>query len=378
MSRVAIIHPWFPQYRVEFFEQLIELSAGHGIEVCVFHGDPPPEWGERGDSVRRPWAQRLSSRFFRVRKRSLVYKDLKEYRHAGPYDLTIVEHAVRNLETYKLLWFKKHNVAFWGHGRTYTQPQSRFQERFKSAILGRASWFFAYTQGGGDAVAEAGFDPTRITVVQNAIDSAQLAKIVAAQTFQDDENMRAEFDAAGPVALFLGGLDASKRLNFLFSAAKQVHQLLPEFKLVIAGDGQSRPIVEAWCAEHAWIKYAGPAHGERKAALLSMADILAMPGRVGLVAVDSFASETPIITTNWPYHAPEFEYLVNGVNAVVTADDRASFVTELLAIFKDSARRRSLEDGCKASRQVFTVENMVANFQAGIVGALDSKGIQSS
>ena len=43
-------------------------------------------------------------------------------------------------------------VAMWDHGRTYTWPQSRFEQSLKFALTRRACWFFAYTDGGARAV----------------------------------------------------------------------------------------------------------------------------------------------------------------------------------------------------------------------------------
>ena len=238
--RVAIIHPWFPQYRREFFERLVGRAALEGIRVDVFHGDPPPEWQERGDAVETDYARALPTRFIPVRGRSLVLKDLTAVRRTGPYDLIVVEQAVRNLETYRLL-AGSGRLAFWGHGRTYTESVSRAQERLKQWLTRRGEWFFSYTPGGVQAVTAAGFDSARTTVVQNTLDTTALKADLAAVTDGEVADFRRAHGLTAHTALFIGGLDAPKRIPFLLAAADVAHARDPRFRLVIAGKGAHAP-----------------------------------------------------------------------------------------------------------------------------------------
>jgi hypothetical protein len=97
-----------------------------------------------------------------------------------------------------------------------------------------------------------------------------------------------------------------------------------------------------------------------------------MPGRVGLVAVDSFALETPIVTTTWPFHGPEVEYLEDRVNARFARDSVPSYVetVERLLLSRDELLR--LKAGCAAAVSRYSLETMVANFTTGVLAALDA------
>jgi glycosyltransferase involved in cell wall biosynthesis len=95
-----------------------------------------------------------------------------------------------------------------------------------------------------------------------------------------------------------------------------------------------------------------------------------MPGLVGLAVLDSFALQTPTVTTHYPFHSPEIEYLENGVNGIIAANtlqDYAQAVTDLL---QNDAKRRQLVEGCKISATKYTIDQMVNNYAGGILKCL--------
>lgn len=367
--RVAIIHPWFPQYRIGFFEELVRRGKEEGIEIRIFHGDPPPEWKERNDTGVSDGFTRLPTRFFKIRGRTLNWKSLAQYRAQGPFALVIVEQAVRNLESYALM-FRGAPLAYWGHGKTYTLEVSAGQERLKQLITGSGRWFFAYTPGGVDAVVSAGFSRSRTTVVQNSIDTGALRDEIRSVPEKNLTAFAAQYDLRGKTALFVGGLDSSKRLGFLLDAAEHAYARDAEFRLLIAGAGAERNLIEKRAADLPYATYLGPLFGAEKALAIRAAQVMAMPGRVGLIAVDSFAGGTPIVTTNWAWHAPEFEYLESGLNAVVTEDNVMGFADGLIDTLQDTKRLEALQEACFAASLTYTVEAMVENFLAGLKSAL--------
>jgi glycosyltransferase involved in cell wall biosynthesis len=371
--KVAIVHPWLPQYRVPFFEQLVADGLSLGIEIHIFHGEPPPEWSLRGDANRHDSFTQLPTTFFPPRGRSFSLKRLHLLNSRGPWDLVILEQAVRNLETYRLL-LSRTPLAFWGHGKTYTKRVSRQQEMLKQWITRRGQWFFAYTRGGELAVASAGFPAEKITVLQNTIDSNQLIGDIAEVKESDLDAFRKRYDLAGPTALFMGGLDGSKRLGFLLSSMERVSRALPAFRLLVAGDGSERPIIEEAARKNPQVTYLGRLTGREKALVMAASDVLVMPGRVGLLAVDSFAAGLPIITTRWPWHAPEFEYLKDELNAVITNDDEKDFADGLLAVFTEDGKLDRLREACRDSSSAYTVEEMSRRFIQGIQSALAATG----
>jgi hypothetical protein len=68
------------------------------------------------------------------------------------------------------------------------------------------------------------------------------------------------------------------------------------------------------------------------AALSHVSSAIWMPGRVGLVAVDALALGLPVLTTHFPFHAPELEYLVEGRSVHFLPAIAENFASEALAI----------------------------------------------
>lgn len=365
--KVAIVHPWFPQYRKPFFDELIRMGLSKGIEIDVFYGSPPPEWSARGDSITEDYATHLRTRFLGLAGKHLVFKSPLQVWRSGPYDLMVLEQAVRNVETYAfLLRPRKTHIAFWGHGKTYTSAVSSAQERVKGILTRQGEWFFAYTAGGSRAVIDAGFPREKVTVVQNSIDTKALQREINSITDKDRKAFETKHDLLGRTGLFIGGLDESKRLDFLIESADAVYARDTEFRMMIIGSGVLKEFVERAAHQRPWMTYLGSLFGKDKALAMAAANLLLMPGRVGLVAVDSFASSTPIVTTDWTWHAPEFEYLENGHNAVITADDVSAYSEAVSDILSRPEVLKRLALGASESALTFTVSAMATNFIDGL------------
>jgi glycosyltransferase involved in cell wall biosynthesis len=86
----------------------------------------------------------------------------------------------------------------------------------------------------------------------------------------------------------------------------------PLARLVVGGRGSDESLLHAAAqrGQVTMLGYAGPAE---KALIASVASALVMSGRIGLVAVEALAMRLPFVTTTWRYHAPEVEYLTEGI-----------------------------------------------------------------
>lgn len=112
-----------------------------------------------------------------------------------------------------------------------------------------------------------------------------------------------------------------------------------------------------------------------KAPFWAMSKLLLMPGGVGVVAVDSFALEVPMVTSACPrLHGPEIDYLKDGQNARIVADweNPAAFAQAVVTLLQDQAARNLLVEGCRQSAAGFSIENMSRRFCDGVVRCLAS------
>ena len=81
--------------------------------------------------------------------------------------------------------------------------------------------------------------------------------------------------------------------------------------------------------------------------------------------------ETPIITTNFPFHSPEIDYLESGINGLITNDNLEDYSNSVIEVLK-TEKYLELIKCCKLSADKYTVESMVDNFKNGILSILNN------
>src|SRR3954451_17750914 len=369
MKVVTVVQPWLPSYRLPFFGRAREILGGRGVDLRIVHGQPTSELRERDDAVSAPWVTETRARHLAIGGRYLTWQPVP--RMTWKSDLVIVEQAIRNLENYLLMAFMRGRIAFWGHGRTYTDRPSRLEKRVKSWSTERGAWFFAYTDGGRRHLVDSGFPADRVTVLNNTIDDHDVRVAQRDLRAQDVERARRQWGLSpGVTAIFIGVIDPPKRPALLLDVGRRVARDDPGFRLLVAGRWRDEQLLREAAEQEPWLRLVGRADARAKALLGAVGDLLLMPGRVGLVAVDSFLLEVPIVTTVWPLHAPEFEYLVDGENAIVADDDAESVAEAGRAVIADAPLHERLVGGCRAAARTYTLERSVDAFVSGVEAAL--------
>lgn len=376
--KVAVVQAWVRQYRAPFMEALRERLERAGVELVLIHGRPHGVDDGRQDTVSLPWARVVDSRMLSVGPVRIAWQPaLGELRDC---DLVIVEQATKRLLNYLLFAWQRLNgpkVAFWGHGQNF-QPTvvSPAAEAVKRFLSRRVHWWFAYNERSVDVVADLGYPRSRITDVQNAIDTTSLVK--ARRDLRDDQvaDLRRELGlTGGHVGLYCGSLYPDKRLPFLLDAARHVRALLPDFELVVIGDGVDRPIVEAAAQRERWIHYVGPRFHEDRVPYFAIADALLIPAQVGLVVLDGFALGLPLVTLADGRHSPEVAYLEDGVNGlIVDTGTPEGYAEGVAGLLTDAELHARLAAGCERSAHRYTVEHMADRFTEGVLQALRAAG----
>lgn len=359
---IGIILPYLNEYRIPFLFDLREHLADRGVELFVAAGIPIGVDASRGDAaegfpVLRTKMTSLATRFgvvnFRVPPREVAN-----------CSAVIVEHAVKNLDSHFLLGRPRRNkVALWGHGRTITKDQARSELLVQKAMVMRADWYFGYTAGSVDRAVGLGMDRKRCTEVMNTVDTERLRSA-------RDHWPREAASSTEWVALYVGGLDESKRIEFLVESARRIHASDPRFRLKIVGNGSLRPLIEQ-CRDEEWCLYLGGFPLADEFQQVADSQVILMPGRVGLAAVDSFAIATPIVTTQWDWHAPEFEYLNDG-NSVTTQNSVDEYVAAVLGLMADSRSLTVLQAGSAEAGSHYSIADMARNFGDGCAQLLSS------
>lgn len=368
--RIVILQEYVPQYRVPFFRRLIELGVENGIDIRVAAGTANKKQHQRQDGSPAEFIIPISQIEIRIAGTRLVFRRVRPA--IATANLVIMEQARRNIDAYWLLLspWQPRKICLWGHGRDFVTSTSWIKQRVMARLTRAADWFFAYTEGSRDSVVSAGYPREQTTVVQNSTDTDDLQEFISRISHAQINDFRKKNQLEHLTAIFVGGLDESKRLPLLFAACRQAFEMNDNFRLLVVGSGPLRETVEALTETEPWLRYLGPLFGSEKALAIVAADLICMPGRVGLVAVDSFATGRPIVTTAWPWHGPEFEYLEDGKTCVISADGERAYAEALLGLLTDRQKLREMQESCRSARGNFTTEEMATRFFGGIQQAL--------
>jgi glycosyltransferase involved in cell wall biosynthesis len=364
---LGIVQPYVPEYRVPFFDALVARLAADGVRCTILAGRPAGDQAARGDAApQQPWMRELTDHTLRIAGKGLVVTDAAAATRA--MDAVIVGLVGTNLDTYAALvrrLVKRTPVGLWGHVRSYVGPPNRIDRRLEQLQMRCADQVFAYTPSGAAFAVEQGVRPDRVTAVMNTVDMTPVLQLRSApETRLDAESLaRRHGLVPGRTAVFIGGLDPSKRIDFLAQVLDRLWSVEPAFRLLVLGRGSQEGLLRAAQerGQAVLLGFGGPSH---KAVAGLLAGAVAMPGRVGLVAVEALALGLPIVTTDFAYHAPEFEYLRPGESLISTPENDVGAYAD--ALLRAAALPRGRFDHP-------TMDTMVDNFHAGVLRMISAK-----
>ncbi len=376
MKKVVILQHRLLHYRTKLFEQLREACSNRGIELELVHGQASRREQVKNDEGSLAWAYRVFNRFMEISERDIVWQPYPA--ELNDADLVVLMQESRILSNYPLLlsrlWSHR-KVAYWGHGKNFqSDAPSGLREQWKNLLLRRVDWWFAYTQTTVDILKVAGYAQDQITCLDNAIDNQGFIQDLASVTEETLTDLRKEI-CAGPnskIGLFCGSLYGDKKLEFMVAAADQIHAAMPNFRLVVIGDGPSAGQMREFANSRPWLTMVGVRKGAEKAAYFKLAEVVFNPGAVGLHVLDAFCAGIPMATTVDARHGPEFAYLEDGVNGIATTGNAQNYADRIIRLMDDKQEYERLCAGAVKGAKRYTLQNMVDSFTDGIEKCLAS------
>ena len=273
-------------------------------------------------------------------------------------------------------------VIAWGHGfeRATDDPAPvertlRLAARFKAWFARRVDGYLVYNERGAEALAAAGVPPVRIHPVRNTIDVGEQAALRQELESADPAELRAElgFGAETAVLLLVGRLYREKRAIELIEAIRSVRKRRPELpvEVVVIGDGPELERTRAAAAGLAGIHFRGAVYDPKVLARhLRVASAMVIPGAAGLAVNHAFAHGVPVVTRESASHAPEVDYIEDGVNGLVVRGDLDRFAAAIAGLLASPERQRTLAAGALETSSQLSLEQMVRAFDRGVAASL--------
>jgi glycosyltransferase involved in cell wall biosynthesis len=348
------------------------MLEDQGVDLQLLYGRDVHN--AKKDEANLSWGTVVPQSEFSILGRRFLYQHLPESVYRSRLIILMQENRIlSNFTTAYHARRKGVRVALWGHGINLQDNSESLANRWKRFYSTWADWWFAYTPRVAQLVSNLPFPRERVTVVQNAIDTRKLKKALSLVTGSQKLSLRRELNlGSGPVGIYCGGMYPEKRLPFLVEACKLIRQTIPDFEVILIGAGQDEGIVRDFAATHPWAHYLGPKFGLDRVPYFAISDLFLMPGLVGLAVLDSFALGTPMVTTDYPFHSPEIEYLEDGFNGLISQNSIESYAQKVIDTLQSATLLPTLRANAATSADLYTVEAMVGNFGNGILAAMEA------
>ncbi|MBX3237151.1 MAG: glycosyltransferase family 4 protein [Nitrospiraceae bacterium] len=368
LHRLTIIQREIPHYRIAFFGALQREAQRHGLHLTVYSGT------RFDQTVALPFAHRtLPMRYLLGSASGPCWLTGLAGELSGS-DIVVAPHELQCL-TVPALWLCRHRLTkfwiWWGHGYNF---QSSQRSSLGATI---ASWvkdqlvtkghdgLITYTYRGTEYWCNRGLPAQQVMPFLNTIDVEGLWQVGREVTETSIREMKLRLGLDGKqILLFSGRLYAEKEVEFLLRAYAMVRQAHPNTALLILGDGVERRGLEALAEELgvSGVHFLGEVLDPRESSLyFKVADVLVIPGLVGLAIVHGFAFGVPLITTERDFHSPEIEYLSQR-NGLMTVHEPKAYAHEIVRLLSSPQDLERLRTGCMQSAQQLTLSASANRF----------------
>lgn len=309
---------------------------------------------------------KISNFTFRFNGRRLIL--IKDLFRTKDDETFIFEYGLKYAPSILLCLIKRKKYILWGHGDDYTRLAKRnlLLRQIKHFILLNSDHFLAYTPTCASILVKAGYPIQKITILNNSTNTVRLRELIAKITEPMVEKFKIENQITSDICfLAIGSLIRERELDFLIKSLKVIREKIGDFVLLVIGAGPEQKRLDL--AQYDFIRLLG--HQDQEVLALTSKVCLALlnPGRVGLVAVDSFALGVPLIATINKRNAPEFYYLQDRVNCLISVHEIESYSNAILELINSKSLQKSLILNCLSNSEKYSIESMVRNFRSGCI-----------
>ncbi len=378
-GKVGLQQRVLPAYRAPFFDALAQACTG-GLSVLA--GQPLP--GENIAHVEHLQVARYVpvSNYHLLDPSSSLYQcwqgGVQRWLENWQPDVLILEANPRYLSNRSAIcWMhaRQRPVLGWGLGAPPIRGGNllkrlflRWRLRSRSIFLKSFDGWIAYSRRGAEEYRALGLPPERIFTAFNAVTPRPKAPIPP----------RPRVFTSAPVVLFVGRLQARKRVDLLLHACSA---LPPELqpRLVIVGDGPSKSELQGLAAGlFPSAEFTGEQHGVELEQYFQAADLFVLPGTGGLAVQQAMAFGLPVIVAAGDGTQDDLVRPANGwqvppndVNALTNVLHTALADAQQLRRMGNESYRIVVEEvNLEVMVSVF-IQALTSTFSAGVVSAVN-------
>ncbi len=360
--RLGLQQRVLPAYRVPFFDMLAQACEGG---MSVYAGDPRDEEAMGSAGELRIAEKYLGENLYLGSGRlyACYQRGLEAWLETWQPDVIIVEANPRYLSTPKAAgWMheKGRRVVGWGLG---APPHTSFwRKMLRERFLTQFDAMITYSATGAEQYRQAGFPPEKIFIAPNA---------VAAKPSMPPPQRPSTFEGQ-PVVLFVGRLQARKRVDLLLRACAR---LTPEQqpRLIIVGDGSERKALESLAKDiYPQAEFVGEKRGDELTPYWTAADLFVLPGTGGLAVQEAMSMSLPVMVAE--ADGTQADLVREGNGWMLIPGDEEDLAARLAYALADPARLRVMgQEGYRIVSEEINLEKMVEVFLQVVETALAGK-----
>jgi glycosyltransferase involved in cell wall biosynthesis len=352
-GKLAMQQRVLPNYRAPFFDLLASACDGG---MSLFTGSPRPIEGIAA-------TDKLMTVNYKLGKNIHLFsgglylchqKGLLDWLEEQYPDALIMEANPRYLSTPAAIrWMHKKNKPVVGWGLGSPSPRGRgIGARIWARFINQFDAMISYSQRGAEEYAALGFPREKIFVAYNSVSPAPVHPLPSRPSTFDPR----------PVILFVGRLQARKRVDYLLRACAEIQN----FKLVIVGDGPERAALESLAKKiHPGVEFVGARHGGELKPYFVEADLFVLPGTGGLAVQEAMSHGLPIIVAQGDGTQDDLVRKGNGWQ--IPPEDFDALVITMKDALSDAARlRRMGEESYRIVKEEINIGKMVETFIAAL------------